>query len=91
MTEDKMRKIITASVAVGTLLLVFLLGFLVYQWVYSAVLDKRIAAIEAENQQLQETNDVQEKDLEYYESIFGKDWLAFQYGFIKNPNASGDK
>ena len=89
MTEDKMRKIVSASVAAGTLLLVFLLGFLIYQWIYSAVLDKRIADLTAQNQQLQQINEEQEKDLAYYESIFGKEWLAFQYGFM-NPNNSGD-
>jgi cell division protein FtsB len=89
MTEEKMRKIITASVAAGTLLLVFLLGFLIYQWIYSSVLDKRIEALKAENAQLQQINEENEKDLAYYESIFGKEWLAFQYGFV-DPNSMGD-
>lgn len=89
MTEEKMRKIITASVAAGTLLLVFLLGFLIYQWIYSSVLDKRIEALKAENAQLQQINEENEKDLAYYESIFGKEWLAFQYGFV-DPKSMGD-
>lgn len=90
MTEEKMRKIITASVAAGTLLLVFLLGFLIYQWIYGAVLDKRIEAMKAANQQYEQRIEEGEKDLSYYESLFGKDWLAYQYGFM-HPNVSGDK
>lgn len=82
MTQEKMRKIITASVAAATLLLVFLLSFLVYQWITIAVLDKRISEIEQENAQLGEINADMEKDLAYYESVFGKEWLAFQNGFV---------
>lgn len=83
MTQEKMRKVITASVAAATLLFVFLLCFLVYQWITFAVLDKREKALDAEIAELEETNSADEKDLQYYESIFGKEWLAFQNGFVR--------
>ena len=46
-------------------------------------------ALKAENAQLQQINEENEKDLAYYESIFGKEWLAFQYGFV-DPKSMGD-
>lgn len=83
MTQDKMRKIITASVSAATLLLVFLLTFLVYQWIKIAVLDNRIDKMEAENAKLEQQLEQNEADAEYYQSIFGKEWLAFQNGFVR--------
>ncbi len=48
MTQDKMRRIITACVSAATVLLVFLLGFLIYQWVTIGVRNKKIETLEAE-------------------------------------------
>lgn len=82
MTQEKLRKIITASVAAATLLLVFLFSYLIYQWITIAVLDKRIEKIEEENARLEEVLNSKESDLAYYESVFGKEWLAFNKGFV---------
>ena len=82
MTQEKMRKIITASVSAATLLLVFLLSFLVYQWITMAVLNKRIAKAEEQVAYYEEVIAKNEKDLSYYESILGKNHLAIQNGFV---------
>ncbi len=86
MTEEKMRKTITASVVAGTMLLVFLLAVLIYQWITLAVYNKRIAKAEEENKKLEEVIEEQKFDLQYYQSVMGKEWLAFQDGWVK-----GDK
>ena len=83
MTQDKMRKIITASVASATMLVVFLLAFLSYQWIKIGVQNKRIQDLKDENTRLEQQIDQNTKDAEYYESVFGKEWLAFQNGFVR--------
>ena len=83
MTQEKMRRIITASAVSATLLLVFLLSFLVYQWVQIAVYNNRIKKLERENARLEEQLQEGTKDAEYYESIFGKEWLAHQNGYVR--------
>ena len=50
MTQDKMRKVITASVSAATVLFVLLFSYLVYQWVTLAVLDKREQELQLEIQ-----------------------------------------
>ncbi len=82
MTQDKLRRIITACVVAATMLLVFLLSILIYQWIHGAVLERRKEELEKEISELEEQLKLGEEDAAYYESIFGKEWLAFQYGFI---------
>ncbi len=82
MTEEKMRKVITASVVAATTLVVFLLAVLVYQWITLGVLNSRKAKLEAENEVLMEQIEKGGETAEYYESVMGKEWLAFQEGFI---------
>ena len=83
MTQEKMRKVITASAVAATLLLVFLLSFLVYQWIQVAVYNNRIKELEKETARLQQQLEGSTKDAEYYESLFGKEWLAFQNGYVR--------
>ena len=83
MTQEKMRKIITACVATATLFLVILLGVLIYQWIKIGVLNSRIDKLETENARLEESIAAGEKDAEYYESIMGKEWLAFQNDWVR--------
>ncbi len=85
MTQEKMRKIITACVAAATLFLVILLGVLIYQWIKIGVLNSRIDKIEKENARLEESIKAGTKDAEYYESVMGKEWLAFQNNWVR-PN-----
>ena len=82
MTQDKMRKLITACVVAATTLLVVLLAVLIYQWITLGVLSARRAKLEAENKQLEQLIQQGNMDAEYYESVMGKEWLAFQQGFI---------
>ena len=83
MTQDKMRRIITACVSAATVLFVFLLSFLIYQWITIANLDKKESKLERENKKLDQIIAEGNEDLEYYLSDIGKDWLAFELGFSK--------
>ena len=81
MTQEKMRKVIAACVSAATVLFVFLLSYLVYQWVTLAVLDKREKELQAEIQKLQQTIEKGNEEAEYYESVLGKNWLAIHQGW----------
>ena len=70
MTQDKMRKVITACVSAATVLLVALFSFLIYQWITIAVYNKRIDKLETEIAQLEEIIAMDKKDLDYFESEF---------------------
>ena len=74
MTQEKMRKLITACVAAGTALLVFLLGVLAYQWITIGVNARREKKIKTEIAQYEEQLKNAENDLDYYESDYYK-WL----------------
>ena len=82
MTQEKLRRVVTAAVVAGTTLFVVLLSVLVYQFVTISVYNKRIAKIEQENAALEESIAKQESDLEYYGSELGKFWLAMEQGFV---------
>ena len=86
MTQEKMRKLITAFVAAGTALLVFLLGVLVYQWITIGVNARREKKIKAEIAQYEQQLANAENDLAYYESDYYK-WLES----IKLENLEGNK
>ena len=86
MTQDKMRRIITACVSAATVLFVLLLGYLTYQWVTISVQNKREAQLNAEIAALEEQIAKGEEDAEYYESVLGKEWLAIHFGW-----QAGDK
>ena len=77
MTQEKMRKVITACVSAATVLFVLLLGFLVYQWVTMAILNKRIAEAEEAVSYWEQQVEENEKNAEYYESEFYRQW-AYQ-------------
>jgi hypothetical protein len=68
MTQEKMRKVITACVSAATVLLVLLLSFLIYQWVTISVLNKRIAEAEAEVAYWEEIVAKGEEDERYFGS-----------------------
>ncbi|MBQ9728242.1 MAG: hypothetical protein IJV85_01460 [Clostridia bacterium] len=83
MTENKLRKIVTACAVAGTVLLVFLLTFLIYQFITIGVMNKREKKLTKEINELQQVIEDQEQDAQYYESLTGKDWLAYQMGFVR--------
>ena len=82
MTQEKLRRIVTAAVVAGTALFVILLAVLVYQWVTIAVYNKRIEKVNGEIQALEESIAADEESLEYFDSDLGKFWLAMEKGFI---------
>ena len=86
MTQEKMRKVITACVSAATVLLVFLTCFLVYQWITIAVYNNRIDKLEKANAEIAQRNEELGEYADYLETPLGKDWLAFQNGFV-----NGDK
>ena len=74
MTQDKMRRVITAVAAACTALLVFLLAFLVYQWITIGVQNNRKEELQADVDAWAEQNANLEEDLQYYSSDYYK-WL----------------
>ena len=82
MTQEKMRKVITAVAVAATLLLVFLLSYLVYQGIASAVYDKRINQMEQEISRLEEEFAENTKSAEWLEKDWVKELLAQQYGYV---------
>ena len=60
-----------------------MLAFVGYQLIEIAVKNNRIDKITLENERLEQQLDENTKDAEYYESVFGKEWLAFQNGFVR--------
>ena len=75
MTQDKMRRIITACVSAATVLLVLLLSFLIYQWITIGVYDKKINKVEAEIASLEMQLENAESDAEYYQT---QQWLMWK-------------
>ena len=74
MTQDKLRRVITACVSAATALLVFLLGFLVYQWITIATLNKKIEKAEAEVAYWEQECAKSEGTADYYENEFYLKW-----------------
>ncbi len=87
MTQDKMRRIITACVVAGTTLLVILLSVLIYGWIRIGVLNRREKRLNAEVEALKEQSQQLEGDAEYYEGL-GRFWLAIEKGWVYDQ---GDK
>ena len=80
MTQDKMRKVITACVSAATVLFFLLAGYLIYQGVALSVLDKREKALEKEIAELTQINN----DLSNEEQAlkdYGMDLLAMKEGY----------
>ena len=74
MTQEKMGKVITACVSAGTVLLVCLLSFLIYQWITIATLNKKIVKAEAEVAYWTQQCELTEGTAAYYESKFYLKW-----------------
>ncbi len=76
MTQDKMRRIITACVSAATVLLVFLLGYLIYQWIAISNRNDEIEKLEFEIAQIERQIEESKEGVEFYESDLG---LEYQY------------
>ena len=83
MTQEKMRKIIAACVSAATVLFVLLFSYLIYQWVSMSIMDKRIEELQRKNAQLEQIIQEGKENAAFYESQLGKDWLAFQQGWVE--------
>lgn len=88
MTQEKMRKLITAIAVATTLLLVILLSVLIYQWITIGVQKKRIEKVRSDIAYYEELNETAQNDLDYYSSDLYKKLEAFKLGFI---NGQGEK
>jgi uncharacterized membrane protein len=86
MTQDKMRRVITACVAAGTFLLTFLSVVIVYQWITLAVLNHKEKKVQAEIDQKKQIVNELNMDLEYYESD-----LYLNYAYWKFQISGGNK
>lgn len=86
MTQDKLRRIITACVVAGTTLLVVLLSVLIFQWVKLGVLNKRIDKLEREDATLKQMCIEKEEYAKWLNDGPGMTWLAFEKGFIFQGN-----
>ena len=83
MTQEKMRKLVTAIVSACTILLTLLAGYLAYQWITIAVYNQKEKKLKAEIAAYEQILAQDEKDLEYYESDLYKEWEAMKLGFVK--------
>ena len=54
MTQEKLKRVVTAAAVAGTLIVVCLLAVIVYQIVHMIVLDNRIKKVEAETSYYEE-------------------------------------
>ena len=84
MTQDKLRRVVTACVSAGTVLLVCLLSFLVYQWITIANLNKKILKAEADVAYWTEQCEITEGTAEYYESEFYLKWAIEELQLLKD-------
>ncbi len=84
MTQDKMRRLITACVSAATVLLVFLLGYLIFQWITLSVGAKREAELKEEIAYLEQLKEEAENDLEYYKSDLYLNWKLIEFELDKN-------
>ena len=83
MTQEKMRKLVTAIVSACTILLTLLVGYLAYQWITIAVYNQKEKKLKAEIAAYEQILAQDEKDLEYYESDLYKEWEAMKLGFVQ--------
>ena len=82
MTQEKLRRLVTASVVAGTTLFVVLLSVIIYQIATLVVLNKRTAKIEQEIADLEQSIEDEERNLDYFSSELGMFWLAMEEGFV---------
>jgi len=90
MTQDKLRKTIAACVSAATVLFVLLLGYLIYQWITMAALDKREEQLQAEIAGINQTISAGEEEALWYEEGPGKTWAAIELGYTVPETETGD-
>ena len=88
MTENKLRRIVTAVAVAGTCLLVFLATFIVCQLVTIGQYSSREDDLKKEIANLQTKIEQGGNDLEYYESEWYLQNEAWKLGFVQNPEGN---
>lgn len=83
MTQDKLRRMVTALTVAGTLLIVTLLGVLIFQWVKIGVQEHRKAELQAKYQAQQEINRELGEEFEFVTDDIGKMNEAMLQGWVK--------
>ena len=83
MTQEKMRRMVTALVVAATTLLVSLLAVIVYQAIALTVNKNRIEKLEKDIQYYEQVISEGKLDLEYYESLEGLENAARRDGWTK--------
>lgn len=84
MTQDKMRRVITACVAAATVLLTCLSAFIAYQWITIAVLNGKEKKLQNDIEKYEAILEQDKKDQEYYESDLYKQYAYWQLQILEN-------
>jgi hypothetical protein len=86
MTDERLKRLVSASVVTAVFLLVILLTILVYQMVCLSQAKKELAELQEAKQHYQELKEKQEDEI----TLWLEDWkieeAARKYGFRKNGN-----
>ena len=90
MTQEKLRRVVTAAAVAGTILVVGLLIVIVGQIITIAVYNHRIDESEKEIAALEERVEKHESDLEYYLSDWYLEEEADKHHFIRPGENSGN-
>ena len=72
MTQEKLKRVVTAAAVAGTLVVVCLLAVLLYQVIHIAVLNKRIKNVQKEIDYWTEMNETAENDLDHYQRFLSR-------------------
>ncbi len=83
MTQDKMRRIITACVSAATVLLVFLLAWFIGQRIKIANYDNRVAELQKDIAYWTQKLEQAESEEEYLQSEFYLNWKLEELELIK--------
>ena len=90
MTQEKLKRVVTAAAVAGTLVVVCLLAVILYQVIKIVVLNNKIADSEAEISRLEEQRGNSKSDLEYYLSDYYLEQEAHKYGWINKDDKVGN-
>ena len=82
MTQEKLKRVVTAAAVAGTLVVVCLLAVILYQVIKIVVLNNRIDKVEDSIEYYEKQLSENENNLAHYESEFYLEQAAREHGFI---------
>ncbi len=82
MSEGKLKKLVTAVVVAGTILIVFLLGVVLYQFISMGVKQSKIDSMNAQISEYEQLIAKLDEDLDAYSREQVLEQLAREYGYI---------